>query len=85
MVPLSERRHRLYSHEIPEVIKGLRLRLETLVEAKEEPEDAETAFRILYRLSHKGAGRPKYPTFEWEYLRYFLDFFDEIYKQDTLG
>jgi hypothetical protein len=36
MVPLSERRHRLYGDEIPEVIEGLRLRLEALWDAKED-------------------------------------------------
>ena len=29
MVPLSERRHCLYEYEIPEVVKGLRLRAHT--------------------------------------------------------
>jgi hypothetical protein len=50
MVPLSERRHRLYGDEIPEVIEGLRLRLEALWDAKEDSERAEIAFRALYRL-----------------------------------
>lgn len=49
MVPLSERRHRLYNHEIPEVIAGLRLHLERLVESKEERERAEIVFRARDR------------------------------------
>lgn len=74
MVPLSERRHRLYSHEIPEVIEGLKLRLEELLDEREDPERAEMAFRALHRLLNVGAGRPKYPEFSWEYLAYFLDY-----------
>ena len=66
MVPLSERRHRLYPHEIPEVIQGLILRLELLGKERKSEEKAEIAFRTLYRLmfTEKG-GRPKYPEFTW--------------------
>jgi len=71
---LSERRHRLYSHEIPEILEGLRLRLEELLEKREDPERAEIAFRTLYRLGGKNVGRPKYPKFSWEFLSYYLDF-----------
>ena len=73
MVPLSERRHRLYNHEIPEVKRGLKLRLQELCEAREDREAAETAFRALFRLSRDKPGRPKYPKFNWDYLRYYLD------------
>jgi hypothetical protein len=73
MVPLSERRHRLYPHEIPEVIEGLRLRLENLVEERVDRESAETAFRALYRLLDGSPGRPKYPEFSWGLLGYYLD------------
>jgi hypothetical protein len=38
MVPLSERRQRLYGDEIPEVIEGLRLRSEELLRARNEHE-----------------------------------------------
>jgi len=44
MVPLSERRHRLYPHEIPEVIHGLILRLEKLTEERNEEEKAEITY-----------------------------------------
>ena len=74
MVPLSEKRHRLYKHEIPEVIEGLRLRLETLLEEKRSQEKAEVAFRVMYRLLDGSAGRPKYPEFSWDFLSYYLDF-----------
>ncbi len=73
MVPLSERRHRLYPHEIPEVIEGLRLRLETLLEEKRNQEKAEVAFRSIYRLLDGSTGRPKYPEFSWDFLSYYLD------------
>ena len=43
MVPLSERRHRLYPHEISEVINGLILHLEKLTgERNEEGKDEIT-------------------------------------------
>jgi hypothetical protein len=74
LVPLSERRHRLYSHEIPEVVRGLKLRLEQLLEEEEDSESAETAFRIHYRLTSDEPGRPRYPEFNWDFLEYYLSF-----------
>jgi hypothetical protein len=59
---LSERRHRLYSREIPEVIERLRLRLEGLLEKKTDLERAEIAFRTMYRLEGGIVGRPRYPA-----------------------
>jgi len=78
MVPLSERRHRLYSHEIPEVIEGLRLRLEKLLEAGDDLERAEVAFRALYRLNGRIVGRPRYPEFSWDFLKHYLDVYVPI-------
>ena len=72
-VPLSERRHRLYSHEIPEIIEGLRLRLMALLEKREEPERAEVAFHTFYRLEGGIVGRPKYPEFSWANLKLYLE------------
>jgi len=72
-VPLSERRHRLYRNEIPEVIEGLRLRLTELLEKREEPERAEIAFRTFYRLETRIVGRPKYPDFSWALLQEYLE------------
>jgi hypothetical protein len=60
---LSERRHRLYTPEIPEVKRGLKLRLRELCEAREDREAAEIAFRALFCLSRDEPGRPKYPEF----------------------
>ena len=71
MVPLSERRHRLYAPEIPEVKRGLKLRLQELCEAREDREAAEIAFRALFRLSRGEPGRPKYPEFNWEQAKYW--------------
>jgi hypothetical protein len=70
---LSERRHRLYSIEIPEVKRGLKLRLQELCEAKEDEETAEVAFRALFRLSRDEPGRPKYPEFTWDMAYRYLD------------
>jgi len=47
----------LYSIEIPEVKRGLKLRLQELCEAKEDREAAEIAFRALYRFSRDELGR----------------------------
>ena len=65
----SERRHRLYGHEIPEVVRGLKLRFRELCEAGENREAAEYAFRALFRLSRDEPGRPRYPEFTWEGVR----------------
>lgn len=74
MVPLSERRHRIYEEEVPEVIEGLKLRLLELLEEKTEPEKAELGFRVLYRLMSDKPGRPKYPEYSWDFLDYFLGY-----------
>jgi len=73
MVPLSEKRHRLYKSEIPEVVLGLRLQLKQLLEEKNDPEKAQLILRCLHRLLEKNPGRPKYPKFSWEYLAYIVD------------
>jgi hypothetical protein len=79
MVPLSERRHRIYEDEVPEVIEGLKLRLFNLSEEETEPEKAEMGFRALYRMMRDKPGRPKYPEFSWEFLNYFL-----VYHREKL-
>ncbi len=78
MVPLSEKRHRLYPHEIPKVINGLILYLEKLTEERKEEEKAEITYRTLYRLmlAEKG-GRPKYPEFSWNAAQTFIDIYKE--------
>ncbi len=83
MVPLSERRHRLYRHEIPEVNKGLRLRLLQLLDKREDEKSAEIALRTLYRLTREEPGRPKYPKFTWDILEYFLEYFKEKIEAGT--
>ena len=80
MVPLSERRHRIYEEEVPEVIEGLKLRLFKLLEEKTEPEKAELGFRVLYRLMRDKPGRPKYPDFSWDLLYNFIDYYREDLK-----
>ena len=72
MVPLSERRHRLYEREIPEVIYGLALLLKQLLKERREAERAEVAYRCLYRLIWADVGRPRYEKFSWDYLDNFL-------------
>jgi len=72
MVPLFERRHRIYEEEVPEVIEGLKLRLFKLLEEKTEPEKAELGFRVLCRLMRDKPRRPNYPRFSWD-LHNFVD------------
>ena len=85
MVPLSERRHRLYEQEIPEVIAGLVLLLKQLLKERREAERAEVAFRCLYRLIEAGAGRPKYPGFSWDtldqYVTYEVEYLLELKRR----
>jgi hypothetical protein len=85
LVPLSEKRHRLYSHEIPEVIQGLLLRLEKLIKINDE-EKAKITFRTLYRLifSQKG-GRPKYPQFTWSDANAMVAQFKDDYQNSGLS
>lgn len=72
MVPLSERRHRIYEEEIPSVVASLKLLLVNLFQTRDDQEKAENDFRVLYRLMRDSPGRPKYPEFDWDYLSYFL-------------
>jgi len=76
MVPLSERRHRLYTPEIPEVKRGLKLRLRELCETEKDREAAEIAYRALFRLSGDEPGRPKYPEFTWQLAEYWADLYE---------
>jgi hypothetical protein len=78
LVPLSEKRHRLYSHEIPEVIQGLLLRLEKLTQERIDEEKAIITFRTLYRLMYvETGGRPKYPIFSWNTAESFVHQFKD--------
>ena len=65
MVPLSERRHRLHGEEVPEVIEGLRLRLQAHLDTREDLESATISFRAFYRLQEHRSGRPRYPIVTW--------------------
>jgi hypothetical protein len=82
MVPLSEKRHRLYQSEISEVILGLRLRLLQLLEEKKEPQKAEIAFHCLYRLRDNNTGRPKYPEFSWDTVSLVVECEEELLNRD---
>ena len=66
MVPMSERRHRIYEAEISAVKSGLRLLFEKLLVDRDEPEQAEVAFKLLQRLNFTKPGRPNYQKFSWE-------------------
>ena len=72
MVPLSARRHRLYEPEIPEVIRGLLLRLEQLQKDKNDPETAKLIIDCANRLIYHKPGRPKNSEFSWELASYII-------------
>ena len=80
MVPLSERRHRIYEEEVPEVIEGLKLRLFKPLEKKTEPEKAELGFRVLYGLMRDKPRRPNYTLFSWDLLHNFVDYYRKNLK-----
>ena len=82
MVPLSERRHRIYESEIPAVKEGLRLLLSRLYETREERDKAEAACRVLFRLVKKDPGRPNYPDFSWDSLPYFAEYYGSSEQLD---
>ena len=69
-------RRRLYSPEIPEVKRGLKLRLQELCEAGEDREAAEIAFRALFRLSRDEPGRPRYSEFTWQLAECWADLYE---------
>lgn len=70
MVPLpSERCHRLHGEGVPEVTKGLVLKLRQHLETKKDLTAATICFRCLYRLEEHKTGRPDYPNpITWGYL-----------------
>jgi len=45
------RRHRIHEEEVPEVIEGLRLRLQHHLETREDLYRAAIAFRAYFRLT----------------------------------
>ena len=49
MVPLSEKRHRIYEDELEQVTKGPILHLGELLESEEDQESAKVVFRIMFR------------------------------------
>ena len=78
MVPLVERRHRIYESEIPAVQEGLELLLLKLYETREDQDKAEAAWKLMYRLAKKDPGRPKYPEFKWESIPGFLKYYGQL-------
>ncbi len=63
---LSEKRHRLSEAEVPEVMRGLILRLARLVAEGRDEDEAEVVFKCILRLNGGKLGRPRYPVFTWE-------------------
>ena len=55
------RRHRIHEEEVPEVTKGLVLKLRQHLETKKDLIAATICFRCLYRIEEHRVGRPDYP------------------------
>lgn len=76
MVPLSQRRHRLHGEEIPEVLRGLELRLREHLETESDLLGATIAFQAFYRLLEHRSGRPKYPEpVTWNVIAEWIHFY----------
>lgn len=73
MVPFSERRHRIQGLEVPAVAGAVWRRLDELVAGKENPDEAEILFRVLYRLTIHRPGQPNYGLFTWKRARELLE------------
>ena len=73
-VSYSQRRHRLNSDEVPEVIEGLRLRLLQHLKTRDDIYGATVSFRAYYRLSTYCRGRPSYPNpITWDLIDSYVN------------
>lgn len=73
MVPFNQRRHRLNPLEVPEVIEGLRLRLNYHLQTRENLLAASIAYRAYHRLKNHHTGRPNYPEpITWRHIEEIL-------------
>jgi len=86
LVPMSERRHRIYEDEFEQVFRGLLLRLVQLLETEEDQMSAEIVLRFLNRLYTTRRGRPSYPEFTWSHARemykLYSEFISEYYRTE---
>jgi len=71
------RRHRIHEDEVPEVIKGLVLRLREHMNIKEDLEAATLCFRCLWRLEEHKTGRPDYPDATWGFMEDYVGILEE--------
>jgi len=82
MVPLGERRHRLNCDEIQPVMWAAYDKLLKLLdkEASGTLEEAQSLFRVWYRISRYVRNKPSYPPHEtWAELHIFME-----YGEDSL-
>ena len=77
MVPLPEKRHRIYEDELEQVTKGLILRLGELLESEEDQESVKVVFRIMFRFLNLRRGRPDYPEFSWSAARQMYETYND--------
>jgi hypothetical protein len=67
------RRDRLHPEELPEVTRGLLLRMQELASARTDLQAAGTAYMAFKRLSSQEKGRPRYVEVGWDFLDYIVN------------
>jgi acyl CoA:acetate/3-ketoacid CoA transferase len=67
------RRHRLHPEEIPEVTRGLLLRMQELARARTDLQAAGTAYMAFKRLTSQEKGRPRHVEVTWNLIDYVVN------------
>ena len=70
------RRHRINRGEHEPVRKAVRNQLIHLLETREDEDEAEQLFHLLYRMYYydgqPSQGAPRYPSFSWSTVKAFI-------------
>lgn len=72
MVLFENRRHRLQPEEVTPILTLIEKRLIELLEERMKYEEAETLFKVLFRIKSNRWGRPSYPDFTWSLVNDLL-------------
>jgi hypothetical protein len=67
------RRHRLHPEELPEVTRGLLLRMQELARERTDLKAAGTAYMAFRRLTSQEKGRPRYVEVTWDFIDYVVN------------
>ena len=69
------RRHRLHPEEIPEVTRGLLLRMQELLRERTDLKAAGTAYMAFRRLMSQEKGRPRHVEVSWDFIEHTVHWF----------